>query len=871
MIKNYRFSHKSFLRAFVLVLCMQACHFSFAQTIDDFCNCENGFPTLTPPAAYENGVILASKFFRFLPPAARRIVSNRCFVIDAPFVFDEPIIRRFSNCNFTMTEGAAIIIPEGKPGFHFRGGSMKSCDGEMWSGIQVQKGAFIDLEASTLGGAQTAVQVQDSAILNIRGTIFDGNIIGIDVLPDAAPLGVPVFGNTFRNGSVGINNMGLLYVGAASSINRFGPNLDAGVIGANGITNINNSVFDQCNVGILTSNSVSIDMRGNRFTNCAYGIQDINSNIKIEENVFQNIQFTAVQLIGHIDRNIEINFNIIDGWYGIEGTQIFSDNIAITYNNITAKGNFYSGISMSGVYTDNSKIEKNTIFGTEDVLDGAAILLSSCNGLDVSQNYIELQSGKASGLSIVNTQNSLISENAVTGTQQQVGVVLENSNVDLYCNEFFNQANGILIKGFSMSNIATNFIAGSAVGVFYQKTAVSGPQLHHGNLFQGNSLGAFHGNDNKSFYELSTFAVASDETPIHPNAVFPKKWFVVEENMVTQECGSASRSDAGTGFTGKTDPREMMYRQIANGSLYSGAENAALQFESERFLFEEIQNNSVSAQGDYQWNASRISELNNVQNRINNLYKHNQSAQTEYTAGRSRIAALSAQVEDFNIRINAAFSKNIIAELTAKRAEIISDLKNLIAENNLLQASLELDFQNNVAAVRTELNQISVEEIFEINEKFVQSMLLQLLADGIHSFNFNQISQLKALSVGSPHADGMAVYKAKGLLARIENQTPVFDFETSFPKITSVANRTSAPVLHLEVFPNPTTETLFVRLPQTNEERNAVVFDLTGNQVISKKLSQNAVNVSDLSEGFYFLKIFQNDQLVGVEKFSVVK
>jgi len=79
---------------------------------------------------------------------------------------------------------------------------MKSCDGKMWSGIQIQKGAFIDLEATALGGAQTAVQVQDSAILNIRGTVFDGNIIGIDVLPDAAPLGVPVFGNTFRNGAL---------------------------------------------------------------------------------------------------------------------------------------------------------------------------------------------------------------------------------------------------------------------------------------------------------------------------------------------------------------------------------------------------------------------------------------------------------------------------------------------------------------------------------------------------------------------------------------------------------------------------------------------------------------------------------------------
>jgi len=270
-------------------------------------------------------------------------------------------------------------------------------------------------------------------------------------------------------------------------------------------------------------------MTGNRFTNCAYGIQDINSNIKIEENVFQNIQFTAVQLIGHIDRKIKINFNIIDGWYGIEGTQLFSDNISVTYNNITAKGNFYSGISMSGVYTNNSKIEKNTIFGTEDVLDGAAILLSSCNGLDVSQNYIELQAGKASGLSIVNTQNSLVSENTVTGTQEQVGVVLENSTVDLFCNEFFNQANGILVKGFSMSDIATNFIAGSAVGLFYQKTAVSGPQLHNGNLFQGNSLGAFHGNDNKSFYELSSFAVASDETPIHPLYNLSRKDFYLKQ------------------------------------------------------------------------------------------------------------------------------------------------------------------------------------------------------------------------------------------------------------------------------------------------------------------------------------------------------
>ncbi len=59
-----------------------------------------------------------------------------------------------------------------------------------------------------------------------------------------------------------------------------------------------------------------------------------------------------------------------------------------------------------------------------------------------------------------------------------------------------------------------------------------------------------------------------------------------------------------------------------------------------------------------------------------------------------------------------------------------------------------------------------------------------------------------------------------------------------------------------EIYPNPASKELFLRLPEAGENSlSATIFDLNGRAWIQQTLSNNAVNVSTLPEGVYFIKV----------------
>lgn len=74
--------------------------------------------------------------------------------------------------------------------------------------------------------------------------------------------------------------------------------------------------------------------------------------------------------------------------------------------------------------------------------------------------------------------------------------------------------------------------------------------------------------------------------------------------------------------------------------------------------------------------------------------------------------------------------------------------------------------------------------------------------------------------------------------------------------------------LPMEVFPNPATDFLSVRLPQENEASFAQIFDLQGKVVFEKTISgvQNGLDVRSLPPGIYLLRVQQGGK-IGLGKF----
>ncbi len=60
---------------------------------------------------------------------------------------------------------------------------------------------------------------------------------------------------------------------------------------------------------------------------------------------------------------------------------------------------------------------------------------------------------------------------------------------------------------------------------------------------------------------------------------------------------------------------------------------------------------------------------------------------------------------------------------------------------------------------------------------------------------------------------------------------------------------------NFSVYPNPVKEILEIRNQKSDFEQPVMVFDLAGRKIFEQKLSQNRIDVSELTNGIYFLKI----------------
>ena len=84
---------------------------------------------------------------------------------------------------------------------------------------------------------------------------------------------------------------------------------------------------------------------------------------------------------------------------------------------------------------------------------------------------------------------------------------------------------------------------------------------------------------------------------------------------------------------------------------------------------------------------------------------------------------------------------------------------------------------------------------------------------------------------------------------------------------TSLATQGENEPQKLTISPNPVIENLFINTTITNLTR-IDIYDVLGNKVFSKKIdSSNAVNLSSLNRGLYFVKIYtRNEKLHFVKK-----
>ena len=74
--------------------------------------------------------------------------------------------------------------------------------------------------------------------------------------------------------------------------------------------------------------------------------------------------------------------------------------------------------------------------------------------------------------------------------------------------------------------------------------------------------------------------------------------------------------------------------------------------------------------------------------------------------------------------------------------------------------------------------------------------------------------------------------------------------------------------LDFELFPNPSSENLFIQLSDATDDTTVSFFNYLGKNILTQKISNenNKISISGLSSGVYFVKVV-SDGKAGLKKF----
>lgn len=156
------------------------------------------------------------------------------------------------------------------------------------------------------------------------------------------------------------------------------------------------------------------------------------------------------------------------------------------------------------------------------------------------------------------------------------------------------------------------------------------------------------------------------------------------------------------------------------------------------------------------------------------------------------------------------------------------------------------------------------------------SYLTSITNGNVVNFKFDDINLSDSTS-DEPNSHGWILFKAKPISTFaigdiIESQANIF-FDYNLPIITNTATTQIDTPMSIEdqynqqliVYPNPAKNILFI---EGNSATNAIyfIYDLLGKQIKTGNTQSNQINLSDLNQGMYFLKM-KNEEKVSTVKF----
>ncbi|MCF8408479.1 MAG: T9SS type A sorting domain-containing protein [Crocinitomicaceae bacterium] len=141
---------------------------------------------------------------------------------------------------------------------------------------------------------------------------------------------------------------------------------------------------------------------------------------------------------------------------------------------------------------------------------------------------------------------------------------------------------------------------------------------------------------------------------------------------------------------------------------------------------------------------------------------------------------------------------------------------------------------------------------------------------GAFSYSMTPISDQYYEIQASFNATGVTPGIYHVSLTATDNGTPVgvttknFVFEVIYENSANIGEFNNS---EIKIYPNPTNDFVTIQVPKNFENNQVEILDLSGKILFSKTLSESALlDLSHLSAGTYFIRIIQDQQVLGINR-----
>ena len=559
---------------------------------------------------------------------------------------------------------------------------------------------------------------------------------------------------------------------------------------------------DDVGNGILMYNSSAV-VKGCGFYNTIQGIFAFNSSIDAANNVFPDRDATGIYVREAKNKKITISGNEMECWGVGIGARIL-ENTSLTINgneiNMIEESDYDEYDGFTGIFLEEchfnahapSSIYQNNIL-LSDCANG--IILGSSTGVSVTGNPnisfesiadFDTEPVSMAGIWTRGGGGHQIIENHITGLGPSV-LVPNNNNTfapfcsilawrntgNLYCcNTISDTQYGIRFEGTNFqTNLKATSIGDHVYGLNFDPDGVISEQDGADNAWLGDYdlLGAWHENiTDPTYVEMSTFKVETlglPETPDYPDDILPDptvvQWFTTNGADPIECCETPGI------VNGPPDRLDLAIAAdtVDSGTLYSETGQWLLK----RGLFAKLDANPSMLQS---YSSMATFYNNNVNTTVGKFHQMQKNIAQLAGLPTSETGQYLENVDSIQFKMWALVENDSLLDiastydstmLLANQQTILSEMASWENENDSLEVII-LAYQAGLAQQYITQNAaISATEIYETNEKTVNDIYLNTVAQNNFSLTTQQIAELDSIVWQCPDMGGEVVLRARVL------------------------------------------------------------------------------------------------------------